>query len=131
MAYPWVNFKCSRSKQVSSTPTLIFGSALTCIVDSIIVVNTTSNQMLLDVTILSEIDLTPITFYLVRKMPIAPFAKQEILNTNIQNNVGVSTTETILYMLSGDLMHANSDFVGNKFDCHVNYRELAETAPTV
>lgn len=127
MSYPWVNFKVTRTAQVSSTPTLIWGSELGCSIESIVVVNTTANDLLLDITILSEVDLEPITYYLIKQLPITAFGKQEIINTNFQNNVGISETDTASYTLSGDTMSANSNFVGSLFDCQVSYRELTDT----
>ena len=110
---------------VASTPTLVFGSNNTCEIVSIIIVNRTSNPLLVDLTILREIEETPITFYLANKIPIAALGKQEILNLCV-NSQGLTYTETILYLQNGDTMHANSNFINNKFDCLISYREFSE-----
>lgn len=94
-------------------------------IDSIIAVNRTANPLLLDISILREIDSVPITFYFARQVSLVPYGKQEILNLCI-NNEGYNYTETLLYMENGDTMFANSDFVNNTFDCLISYREFTE-----
>lgn len=104
---------------------MVFGSNNTCEIVSIIIVNRTSNPLLVDLTILREIDETPVTFYLANKIPIAGFGKQEILNLCL-NSQGINYTDTILYVQSGDTMFANSNFINNTFDCLISYREFTE-----
>ncbi len=111
--------------KISSTPTLVFGATNTCEIDSIIIVNRTKNPLLVDITILREINDVPITFYLANQVPLVAYGKQEIVNLCI-NSQGINYTDTILYMQNGDTMFASSDFVNNLFDCLISYREFSE-----
>jgi len=122
-----VNYKSTITNDIGSTPTLIFGSEKSCSIESIWIVNTTQNSLFVDITILREIDNEPKSTYIIRKLPITAYGKQEIINANIQNNVGISSTPQAYYTLPGDTMFANSDFIQNRFECHVNYREFVET----
>lgn len=136
---------------VSSTPTLVFGALHTSEIDSIIITNTTNNPLIADITILREVepalikdamrdmnerysfwgkhvqvaDPIPVTSYIAKQVPIVRYGKQEIVNLSI-NEEGISHTPTILYLNTGDIIFASSDFVNNLFDCTVCYREFSE-----
>jgi len=97
----------------------------TCEIDSIIVVNRTANPLLLDISILREIDTVPTTFYFARQIALSAYGKQELINLII-NNQGYNYTDTLLYLENGDTMFANSDFVNNIFDCLISYRGFTE-----
>lgn len=87
--------------------------------------NRTANNLLADITILREIDNVPTTFYIANKIPMVANGKQEIINLCI-NSAGINYTDTILYVQNGDTIFANSNFVNNKFDCLISYREFTE-----
>ncbi len=63
--------------------------------------------------------------YFAKQIPIPGFGKMEMINMAI-NNEGMIATPTILYVGAGDTLFANSDFIGNTFDCLVCGRQFVE-----
>lgn len=122
---PWVTPFRWFAKNVSSTPYLMGGAESTCFIDSINVVNTTSNSLLFDSFLLVESGSSTENPYFAYQVPISGYGKQEILNVSI-NSQGISSTPTIAYMIPGDLLYVNSDFSENTFDCLVFGRQLTE-----
>lgn len=77
-------------------------------------------------TILREEEGNPVYTPFANKIPITGYGKQEIVNLCV-NSQGLNYTETILYTEGGDLIHANSDFINNRFACIICGREFLET----
>jgi len=119
---PWVDYNSNQIANIGSTPTSIFVATHKSIIDSIVITNITNKVILLTVKIFRN----PVSSHFVINLPIAAYGKQEIINTNFQNNIGVSTTDTALYLINEDELRANSDFSGSLFDCIVSYREILE-----
>lgn len=131
----------------------MFGALNASEIESITIVNRTKNPLLLDMTILREVDsklikkamdneyfrhkiwgehlniksstAVPQTSYLANQVPLVAYGKQEIVNLCI-NSQGINYTDTILYMQNGDTIFASSDFVNNLFDCLISYRGFTE-----
>lgn len=118
--YPFVNFLMKPTSQVSSTPIMIFGNdQYTCLIDSILITNTSDIDINVSVTI----------------------AREEIIGTesyfNLSYNVMIPIGSRIdilqgqaFTLQAGDLMYAKCDYNSGLFDVFVVYRELLETSPT-
>ena len=113
--YPWVGFQLEINSAIDSTEQIIFGKETASIVDTILVCNTTNQEIFVNMWILAERNSLPVTGYLCTKTPIAANQSLEILHKpkNFQ---------------SGDILYAQSDYTGNTFDCFISYRQLLETA---
>lgn len=111
--YPWVNFLLTPTKAVGSTPLLVFGSQQHCIVDSIFACNTTNQDIFVDVKVLAERDLVAKEYCLYKKLFIPKLDKRQLITKD-------------LYLQTGDLLYASSDFSGSLFDVEVSGRELTE-----
>lgn len=112
--YPFVVPRMWPVMNIDSTPTIIFGNdQTTCILDSIIISNLTSNQILVSLYIAREITIgTESDFIFGNSIPINPNDRIDILKGS-----------TITLEL-GDLLYAYSDFSGNTFNTFISYREL-------
>jgi hypothetical protein len=123
----FVNFKEYRTRNISSTPTIIFVSQYKCRILCIHICNNTKNPLLLDIKVLEEIDNVGVNTNFCQKIPISGYGKQEMVNVSF--NTTISQTPSLLQPAAGDILLANSDFVGNKFDSIVVYEELIEQVP--
>lgn len=108
---------------------MVFGFDRPCEILSIIIVNTTTNPLLLDMDILRFEDDVEVRVLLASKIPIAASGKQEVLNLCL-NSAGINYTETILYPQANDLIHARSNNINNKFDCIISGRKFMEQPQT-
>lgn len=120
--YPWVNFFSTPTASIDSTSTLIGGAISTSIIDSIYVCNTSDQDIFIDITILAERNLTPITTYRIKKFFLPKNESAELISPT-HNQVN-----SVLILETGDTLFGNSDFSGNTFDCVVSGRQLLETA---
>jgi hypothetical protein len=111
--YPWVNFGLEMTPNIDSTPTLVFGKPNNSIVDTIVLCNTTEQDIFIDIKILGERDDVPITVYRVNNYLIPKLGSAQILGES-------------MILQAGDLLYANSDFADNTFDCMISYRQLLE-----
>ena len=113
-SYPWVNFLMTPTIGIESTPTLIFGSEHNSVIDSIILCNTSQNDIYVDIYSLTERNLIAKNNYVFKKI---------FLPINGYFQFGKDSS---LQMEAGDLFYANSDFSSNTFDCLVSHRALIE-----
>jgi hypothetical protein len=104
---------------IASTPTLIFGSEHTCILDGLVLANQTDSTIIVSLYILREVVQNNATeFSLANKIILQPNERTDILDA------------ATLTLESGDLLYAYSDFSGNTFNSFVSYRELTELGGT-
>jgi hypothetical protein len=116
-SYPWVNFLMNPFGSIGSTPKLIFGSGYPCVIDSISVCNTTSEDIFIDLTVLTERNLVAKSNQIAKRLLLPKYKTEELLQL------------ASLEVQEGDLLYINSDFSSSKFDCLVSYRELRKEAP--
>jgi hypothetical protein len=119
--YPFVNFKMLPTKDISSTPMLIFGNdQYTCLLDRILLSNLTNNQINVTLYIAREVVIgTETDFILANQVSIEANDRIDI----IQN--------ASLTLQPGDLLYAFSDFAANVFNAFVSYRELTELTSSI
>jgi hypothetical protein len=112
--WPWVDYRLEITPQIGSTPQLVFGKPVTCILDSIVLCNTTDQEMFIDMYVLRPGD-TPITVYRVN-------------NLLIPKRSSIQVIEKPMTVEGNDLFYAKSDYDNNLFDCMISNRQLLETA---
>lgn len=124
-SFPWVNYKMTLTANISSTPTIVFGSDThTNILTNINVCNTSANDISLYFYIL-RVDVG--TGFFRFNHFVSKNTAQDLLNiTTISGVPAPSTSE--LTMESGDILFAYSNAVNNKFDCLISYAELLESS---
>lgn len=113
--YPWVKFGSTPTASIDSSALPIYGAPVTTIVDSIRLCNTSQNDIFVTIFLLAERDLVTTTTYFETKFFLA------------QNSSARITIDSDI-LQDGDILYANSDYSGNKFDTHVSWRQLLETA---
>ena len=113
---PWVNFKMTPTKEIGSTPTLIFGNDThTCLMDGIVLANITDAVILVTLTVAREVTVgTETDFILGNQIPLQPNDRVDVL------------LNATLTLEAGDLLYASSDYSSNLFNTFVSYRELTE-----
>ena len=117
-APPFVNFRMKPTKNIGSTPTLIFGSSYACVIAGIIIANQTQNALLFSLYLLRE-EGTPTPSEAVEY----PFN----INMNLESQKSVDWLEgKDLILEAGDTLYAYSYYDGNLFNTFVSYRELTE-----
>lgn len=117
MTGPFVSFKMQPTLNVNSTPTLIFGSQVTCLLDSVLLANQGETSLVASLWIAREVEPGQETdFMLARRVPLAPFAPLDVL------------LQTTLTLEPGDLLYAQSDYSDNLFNSFVSYRAFNELA---
>jgi len=120
-AYPFVNFKQHPTKEISSTPSLIFGSQFGCIIDGLIISNQTDSTILFSLYLLreeGEPTPVPVEYPVVSNRTLAAKDSIDIFK------------ECSFTMEPEDTLYAYSDYVDNLFNTFVSYRELNELTPT-
>jgi len=112
----FVDFKMAPTKDVSSTPVIIFGNdANTCIIDGILLSNKGSNAILVTLQVSREVETGFETYFTLAN------------NININGNSQVDSLNNLTLTLQpGDLLYANSAYSEDSFDTFVSYRILAE-----
>ena len=117
-ASPFVNFKLQVTKNIGSTPTLIFGSQFGCMIDGMIFANQVDTQILF-------------SFYLLREegtpTPTEAVEYPFVLNKPLAAKDSIDWLESkSLFLQPGDTIFAYSDYNDNLFNTFVSYRELTE-----
>lgn len=121
--YPWVNFGSVLVQSINSTELLLYTAPAVTIFDSILVTNTTNQDIFIDFRILGERTSPDGDVPVVQK----PFlAKSRLVEKNSSIEL-LPTTQSIVILEAGDFAYVNSDFSGNTFDCIISYRQLLET----
>ena len=111
---PWVDFKLEAKADVSSTPSLLLGSAFTVIMDSIWVFNQGSQDLSLNLYILREVGSKPLEVPLIRKKTLKGYEYLDLLKNGM------------MYLEAGDLLYGYTDFSGSKMTAATSYRILKE-----
>ena len=111
---PFIVQKRTPTKQVESTPLLVYGANNGSFVDGIWVCNTNNKEIFVSFQTLDERNLEADTYQLINNQVLAPYESKELLKG------------AIIFMEPGDLMYGYSSFSGDTFDCHVSYRDLTE-----
>jgi hypothetical protein len=109
-AAPYVNFKPYIVKNINNTPTKIFGSDYTCILDSALWVN------------LSNVPITVYAYYLKDGI-------QTIFCPGVKIDAFGYTDwlyNATFYPGAGEFLYAYSDYSSNLFNSFVSYRQLNE-----
>ena len=115
---PFVNFRMKPTKNIGSTPALIFGSSCACVIAGIIIANQTQNALLYSLYLLRE-EGTPTPSEAVEY----PF----VLDMRLEGQKSIDWVEgKDLILEAGDTLYAYSDYDGNLFNTFVSYRELTE-----
>ncbi len=115
---PFVNFRMKPTKNIGSTPTLIFGSSYACVIAGIIIANQTENALLFSLYLLRE-EGTPTPSEAVEY----PFS----LDRHLEAQASLDWLEgKDLILEAGDTLYAYSDYNENLFNTFVSYRELTE-----
>ncbi len=118
--YPWVKFGSITVANIDSSEQLLYTAVNATIFDSIIVTNTTKQEIFIDFSMLTErlIDGEPVNQ--------KPFVARNRLIEKYQSLELLPATQSILILEAGDFVYANSDFSNNTFDCIISYRQLLE-----
>jgi hypothetical protein len=113
---PFVNFRMNPTSGIGSTPVIIFGNdACTCLIDGIILANTTNNVIVVTLTVAREVTIGAETYFtLGGQISIQPNDRVDVL------------LNATLTLQPGDLLYASSDYSSNLFNSFVSYRELTE-----
>ena len=120
IAYPFQSFELKATKDIGSTPVLVFGSINACIVEGIVIANQVANSILY-------------SFYLLREegeptpQPLEyPFVSNVLLGSN--ESVDWLSGKNPIFLRANDTIWAYSDYYNNLFNVFVSYRELKETS---
>jgi hypothetical protein len=124
--YPWVAFRSFLRQSIDSTEYLFYTAPVVTIFDSIIVTNTTNQEIFVDFTILGERIQPNIDDPQVEK----PWLAYKRLVDKNQSIELLPTSQSMVILEAGDFAYCNSDFSGNTFSCIVSGRQLLETAIT-
>jgi hypothetical protein len=113
---PFVTFKMAPTLNISNTPALIFGNDQhTCLMDGIVLANTTDNAIGVTLSIAREVTVGTETYFtLVNQQSIPANSRVDVL------------LNASLTLEAGDLLYASSDYSNNTFNTFVSYRELLE-----
>lgn len=111
---PFVTIRRTATKQIDSTPLLVYGSENSSFVDSIWVCNRNNKDIFVNFQTLDERNNEADDFQLMNSIVLTPYESKELLKGAIIN------------MEPGDLMYGYTTYSGDRFDCHVSYRELNE-----
>ncbi len=120
--YPWVEFGSILISGIDSSEFLLFTADKATIFDSILITNTTEEEIFVDFSILGERTINDV---LVDQKPFVARKRLVEKSQSIDLLTQIQTSVTLQY---GDFAYANSDFSGNTFDCIISYRKLLETA---
>ena len=117
---PFVIFKQDPTKEIGSTPILIFGNDFyTCLLDGIELVNLTDSTIIVTLSMAREITVGVETDFTYRKqLVIQPYDSMDV------------QMQRAFTMEPGDLMYAFSDYSSNLFNAFVTYRILTELGAT-
>lgn len=111
---PFTKVRRTATKQIDSTPLLVYGSDNASFVDSIWVCNKNDKNIFVNFTTLDERNNETNDFQLINSIVLTPYESKELLRGAIIN------------MEPGDLMYGYTTYGGDTFDCHVSFRELLE-----
>lgn len=114
MASPYIVPKCVSTKDIDSTPLLIYGFDNSSFVDSIWLCNTTNKEIFITIQRLIERNLVTSTSNFANYYVMEPYESKEILKGSILN------------MEPGDLLYGFTSYSGDRFDSHVSSRLLTE-----
>lgn len=121
-AYPFQDFDCFVTKDIGSTPTLIFGKQNTCILESMIFANQVDNSILF-------------SFYLLREegspTPTEAIEYPFVLDLRMESKQSLDwlTGKNPLIVRGGDTLWAYSDYNINLFNTFISHRELKQVTP--
>ena len=111
---PFAVQKRTPTKQVDSTPLIVYGSDNGSFIDGILVCNTNNKEIFVSFHTLDERNLVADTHMVSNNQVLSPYETKELLKG------------ATLFMEPGDLMYGYSSFSGDTFDCHISYRDLTE-----
>lgn len=118
MGSPWVIPKQHPTKNISSTPTLIFEAQVTCYIDGLIVANQVDNDILFSLYLLREEG---------EPTPTEAVEYPLILNKTLSAKESIDWFRDMAFVAeAGDLIFAYSDYTDNLFNTFVSYRKLTE-----
>jgi len=120
---PWVHFTETLTSSISTTPTLVLGSQNTCIMDSIWICNTSTQDITVTAYTLVIDDEVP--YYFRNNHLISNKSSQDILNTSIYNGIPLYAPSTRI-LEATNTFHIYSNEEGTTFDCNISYRKLIE-----
>lgn len=111
---PWIQFNLQLSQSVISFPKTILSSNTNyCILDGLLITNTTQHPLLIDVKIRrTDASDTATTYHIAKQQPLDSYSSIDLMKNSC------------LYLQPGDELLANSDFLEGEMDCVVSYREL-------
>ncbi len=122
--YPWVSFRSFLRQTIDSTEYLFYTAPAVTIFDSIIVTNTTNQDIFIDFRILGERTQPDADSPEVEK----PWVAYKRLVQKNQTIELLPTSQSMIILEAGDFAYCNSDFSGNTFSCIVAGRQLLETS---
>jgi hypothetical protein len=115
---PWVNYFNEPTTGVDSTPTLILGRQLPCIIRAMLLTNTTNQEIFIFVYFLQERLVnsieTPIQTFFKYNFSLKPYESVDLIEGKAP------------FLQAGDTVWAYTDLSGNRFDCNVMGDELTE-----
>lgn len=112
---PFVGFKMQPTLSIESTPTVIFQSDVTCLLDSVLLSSQVAVPLIASVWITREdAEGGQIACMLAQNVSLNPFERLDLLK------------DTTLTLEPDDLLYAASDYTGNLFNTFVSYRALYE-----
>lgn len=121
MGSPWVIPKQHPTKNISSTPTLIFEAQVTSYIDGLFVANQVDNDILFSLYLLREEG---------EPTPTEAVEYPLVLNKNLAAKESMDWIKDLAFVAeAGDLIFAYSDHNNNLFNTFVSYRKLTELAP--
>lgn len=111
---PFMEIKSVSTKEIDSTPLLIYGFDNASFVDSIWLCNTTNKEIFVSMHRLIERNLVADTFPFVSFYVLSAYESKEILKGSVLN------------MEPGDLLYGYTSYSGDRFTSHVSGRVLTE-----
>ena len=116
------NFTSTVTPDITNTPTRVFGSAFGCVIDSIVLVNTSDQTISVDLSLLRQEESGSVSVPLLQKLSLA---QNQSVDWMAGKN-GIRTTPQ-------DMIFASSDYSDATFSAivsFVEYKEIALPSPT-
>jgi hypothetical protein len=113
---PFTTVKRTATKQIGSTPLLVYGSDNASFIDGIWVCNTTNDEIFVNFSTLDERNLVAQDSQVMNMVVLNPYESKDLLKG------------AIIIMEPGDLMYGYTTDSAALFDCHISHRILNEVA---
>lgn len=111
MSYPFITYK-NQVTQIGGTKELILGEDVPLILDGLWLLNVGDDRAEVTVDLLTERSGTIANTMLIKRYPLASYAKDDILRGSM------------MYLEAGDTLHGWTEFSGSTVQIIISYRQL-------